>query len=186
MFERFTEKGRQSIVLAQDEARAFPHNYIGTEHLLLGLIRQEDGLAGNTLASLDLTAEDVRASIKRIVGKGDEAVTGQIPMTPSAKKVCELALREALSLGHNYIGTEHLLLGLVRMNDSVGVRILLDYGIDAEKVRNEIIKKLSGPGRSQPEPVAVDRLALIEKALRTATEQLALYRNQQSEDEAAA
>ena len=150
MFERFTERARQAVVLAQDEARAFRHNYIGTEHLLLGLLREEEGLAARVLESLDITVDEVRAQIARIVGEGDEVTSGQIPFTPRSKKVLELALREALSLGHNYIGTEHILLGLVRENDGVAARMLLEFDADAEKVRNEIIRMLSGPGRREP------------------------------------
>src|SRR5881409_1985216 len=149
LFERFTERARQVVVLAQDEARALKHNYIGTEHILLGLLREEEGLAARVLESLDITVEEVRAQIARIVGQGDEVTTGQIPFTPRAKKVLELALREALSLGHDYIGTEHILLGLVRENEGVAARILLDFDADAEKIRNEIIRMLSGPGRRQ-------------------------------------
>ncbi|HET7744770.1 MAG TPA: Clp protease N-terminal domain-containing protein, partial [Gaiellaceae bacterium] len=137
------------MVLAQDEARALKHNYIGTEHILLGLLREEEGLAARVLESLDITVEEVRAQVARIVGQGDEVTTGQIPFTPRAKKVLELALREALSLGHNYIGTEHILLGLGRENEGVAARILLDFDADAEKIRNEIIRMLSGPGRRQ-------------------------------------
>src|SRR4051812_27783893 len=149
MFERFTERARQVVVLAQDEARTLKHNYIGTEHILLGLLREEEGLAARVLDTLDITVEEVRAQVARIVGQGDEVTTGQIPFTPRAKKVLELALREALSLGHNYIGTEHILLGLVRENEGVAARILLDFDADAEKIRNEIIRMLSGPGRRQ-------------------------------------
>src|SRR3989441_501877 len=149
VFERFTERARQVVVLAQDEARALKHNYIGTEHILLGLLREEEGLAARVLESLDITVEEVRAQVARIVGQGDEVTSSQIPFTPRAKKVLELALREALSLGHNYIGTEHILLGLVRENEGVAARILLDFDADAEKIRNEIIRMLSGPGRRQ-------------------------------------
>src|SRR4051794_21398295 len=146
MFERFTERARQVVVLAQDEARALKHNYIGTEHILLGLLREEEGLAARVLESLDITVERVRAQVVRIVGSGEEVTSGQIPFTPRAKKVLELALREALSLGHNYIGTEHILLGLVRENEGVAARILLDFDADSEKIRNEVIRMLSGPG----------------------------------------
>ncbi|HEX2102358.1 MAG TPA: Clp protease N-terminal domain-containing protein, partial [Solirubrobacteraceae bacterium] len=149
MFERFTERARQVVVLAQEEARTLKHNYIGTEHILLGLLREEEGLAARVLESLDITVERVRAQVVRIVGSGEEVTSGQIPFTPRAKKVLELALREALSLGHNYIGTEHILLGLVRENEGVAARILLDFDADAEKIRNEIIRMLSGPGRRQ-------------------------------------
>jgi ATP-dependent Clp protease ATP-binding subunit ClpA len=147
VFERFTERASQVVVLAQDEARALKHNYIGTEHILLGLLREEEGLAARVLESLDITVEEVRAQVARIVGQGDEVTTGQIPFTPRAKKVLELSLREALSLGHNYIGTEHILLGLARENDGVAARILLDFDADAEKIRDEVIRMLSGPGR---------------------------------------
>ena len=150
MFERFTERARQVVVLAQEEARTLKHNYIGTEHILLGLLREEEGLAARVLESLDITVERVRAQVVRIVGSGEEVTSGQIPFTPRAKKVLELALREALSLGHNYIGTEHILLGLVRENEGVAARILLDFDADSEKIRNEVIRMLSGPGRSPP------------------------------------
>jgi ATP-dependent Clp protease ATP-binding subunit ClpC len=146
MFERFTERARQVVVLAQEEARTLKHNYIGTEHILLGLLREEEGLAARVLESLDITVERVRTQVVRIVGSGEEVTSGQIPFTPRAKKVLELALREALSLGHNYIGTEHILLGLVRENEGVAARILLDFDADSEKIRNEVVRMLSGPG----------------------------------------
>src|SRR5438034_1783397 len=149
MFERFTERARQVVVLAQEEARTLKHNYIGTEHILLGLLREEEGLAARVLESLDITVERVRAQVVRIVGSGEEVTSGQIPFTPRAKKVLELALRKALSLGHNYIGTEHILLGLVRENEGVAARILLDFDADSEKIRNEVIRMLSGPGSRQ-------------------------------------
>jgi ATP-dependent Clp protease ATP-binding subunit ClpC len=149
VFERFTERARQVVVLAQEEARILKHNYIGTEHILLGLLREEEGLAARVLESLDITVERVRAQVVRIVGSGEEVTSGQIPFTPRAKKVLELALREALSLGHNYIGTEHILLGLVRENEGVAARILLDFDADSEKIRNEVIRMLSGPGGRQ-------------------------------------
>ncbi len=145
MFERFTERARQVVVLAQEEARALEHNYIGTEHILLGLLREEEGLAARVLDSLEVTAERTRAQVVRIVGSGEEVTAGQIPFTPRAKKVLELALREALSLGHNYIGTEHILLGLVRENEGVAARVLLDFDADAQKIRNEVVRMLSGP-----------------------------------------
>jgi ATP-dependent Clp protease ATP-binding subunit ClpC len=152
MFERFTERARQVVVLAQEEARTLKHNYIGTEHILLGLLREEEGLAARVLESLDITVERVRAQVVRIVGSGEEVTSGQIPFTPRAKKVLELALREALSLGHNYIGTEHILLGLVRENEGVAARILLDFDADSEKIRNEVIRMLSGPGGRRQSP----------------------------------
>jgi ATP-dependent Clp protease ATP-binding subunit ClpC len=151
MFERFTERARQVVVLAQEEARALKHNYIGTEHLLLGLLREEEGVAARVLDGLEVSVEEVRAAVVRIVGSGEESPQGQIPFTPRAKKVLELALREALSLGHNYIGTEHILLGLVREDEGVAARILLDLDAEPEKIRNEVMRALSGPGRrSQP------------------------------------
>src|SRR5919107_796090 len=155
MFERFTERARQVVVLAQEEARTLKHNYIGTEHILLGLLREEEGLAARVLESLDITVERVRAQVVRIVGSGEEVTSGQIPFTPRAKKVLELALREALSLGHNYIGTEHILLGLVRENEGVAARILLDlFG------RN--LTKLAAEGKLDP---VVGRQTEIERVM---------------------
>ena len=146
MFERFTERARQVVVLAQEEARILKHNYIGTEHILLGLLREEEGLAARVLESLDITVERVRAQVVRIVGSGEEVTSGQIPFTPRAKKVLELALLEALSLGHNYIGTEHILLGILREGQTasggVAQRVLSDFGDVTEKVRGEVIRLL--------------------------------------------
>jgi len=147
VFERFTERARQVVVLAQHEARTLKHNYLGTEHILLGLLREEEGLAARVLDTLDVTLEEVRLQVAGIVGQGDEIVTREIPFTPRSKKVLELALREALSLGHNYVGTEHILLGLVRENEGVAARILRDFDADAETIRNELLRMLSGPGR---------------------------------------
>jgi ATP-dependent Clp protease ATP-binding subunit ClpC len=152
MFERFTERARQVVVLAQEEARALKHNYIGTEHLLLGLLREEEGIAAQVLTSLEVNLDEVRMQVAQIVGMGDEAAAGQIPFTPRAKKVLELALREALSLGHNYIGTEHILLGLIKENEGVAARILLEFDADSEKIRNEIMRKLTGSARRTPAP----------------------------------
>jgi Clp amino terminal domain, pathogenicity island component/UvrB/uvrC motif len=166
VFERFTERARQVVVLAQDEARALRHNYIGTEHLLLGLLREEEGLAARVLESLDVSLEDVRFQVERIVGAGDDVATGQIPFTPRGKKVLELALREALSIGHNYIGTEHILLGLIREGEGVGMRILLDLDADEDKIRNEIIRMIAGPSSGIPPsvaPLAADLVAEIER-----------------------
>jgi ATP-dependent Clp protease ATP-binding subunit ClpC len=152
MFERFTERARQVVVLAQEEARDLKHNYIGTEHLLLGLLREGDGVAARVLGSLEVALEDVRGEIMRIVGEGEHEAQGQIPFTPRAKKVLELALREALSLGHNYIGTEHILLGLVRESEGVAARILNDLDADADRIRQEVMRVLSGPSRRQQKP----------------------------------
>jgi ATP-dependent Clp protease ATP-binding subunit ClpA len=145
VFERFTDKARQVVVLAQDEARALNHNYIGTEHILLGLLREKEGLAAQVLESLDITLEEVRAQVARIIGQGEVVAAGQIPFTPRTKKVLELSMREALALGHNYIGTEHILLGLMRENEGVAARILLDFDADAEKIQGEVIRMLGGP-----------------------------------------
>lgn len=147
MFERFTERARQVLVLAQEEARSLKHQSTGSEHILLGLLREEEGLAARVLDSFDITVDRVRPQVIRIVGAGEEKSPDQIPFTPRARKVCELALREALSLGHNYIDTEHILLGLVRENEGVAARILLDFDADSEKVRNEIIRMLSSVKR---------------------------------------
>jgi ATP-dependent Clp protease ATP-binding subunit ClpC len=147
VFERFTERARQVVVLAQDESRTLGHAYIGTEHILLGLLREQEGLAARVLESLDLTIERVRAQVVSIVGLGEVAAMGQIPFTPHAKEALEFSLREALSLGHDYIGTEHVLLGLVRVKEGVAERVLLDFGADADTIRNEVIRMMSGPGR---------------------------------------
>jgi ATP-dependent Clp protease ATP-binding subunit ClpC len=154
VFERFTKRARQVVVLAQGEARLLNHNYIGTEHLLLGLLGDEEGVAARTLESLDVTTEDVRARVVAIIGHGDEPPTAQIPFTPRAKKVLELALREAVTLGHNYIGTEHVLLAIVRVEDGVANRILLELGIDAETVRSRVSALLGprAPGGTAPVP----------------------------------
>ena len=168
MFERFTERAREVVVLAQEEAGILEHDYIGTEHILLGLLREEEGLAARILASLGLKVEPVRAQVIAIVGSDDGVwASPQIPFTPRAKKVLELALREALSLGHNYIGTEHILLGLVRENEGVATRILLDYHAAADLVRNEIIRMLSGPGAAQwTEPGTVSSRGLLAETSR--------------------
>src|SRR6478609_5167886 len=142
MFERFTERARQVVVFAQDEARRLRHNYIGTEHLLLGLLREEEGLGARVLESLDVSLERARDRVAEIIGEGEEVTSGQIPFTPRAKKVLELSLREAMSLGHNYIGTEHVLLGLARENDGVGAQVLRDFGADAETIRQRVIELL--------------------------------------------
>ncbi len=146
MFERFTDRAREVLVLAQDEARTINHQYIGTEHILLGLLREEEGLAARVLESLDITLERAREQVVRIVGSGKDVASGQIPFTPRAKKVLELALREAMSLDHDYIGTEHILLGLARENEGVAARVLLDFDADADKVRGKVLGMLSGPG----------------------------------------
>ena len=156
MFERFTERARQVMVLAQEEARVLRHNYIGTEHLLLGLLREADGVAARVLGALEVSLEEVRGALTRIVGEGDNESQGQIPFTPRAKKVLELALREALAMGHNYIGTEHILLGLVRESEGVAARILNDLEVDADRVRQEVMRVLAGPTGREPTGAAND------------------------------
>ncbi len=139
MFERFTEEARGVVVLAQEEARTLRHNYIGTEHLLLGLLRQEDeNDSWRPLQSLGVSLQETRESVTRLVGSAEEATSGAVPFTPRAKKVLELSLREALSLGHNWIGSEHILMGLARENEGVAARILLEFGVDAEEIRTQV------------------------------------------------
>jgi len=128
VFERFTDGARRVVVLAQEEARLQNHNYIGTEHLLLGLIHEDKGVAAKALESLDISLEAVRSKVEEIVGHGDQAPSGHIPFTPRAMKVLDLSLREALQLGHNYIGTEHILLGLIREGDGVAAQVLVKLG----------------------------------------------------------
>src|SRR5687767_1913811 len=150
MFERFTERARKVVVLAQDEARHFNHNYIGTEHLLLGLLREDEGVAAQALYSLNVALDEVREQVESIVGYGEEGTGAQAPFTPRSKKVLELALREALQLGHNYIGTEHILLGLVRESEGVAARVLSNLDVDPDKVRREVVRMLGGGrGRSR-------------------------------------
>jgi ATP-dependent Clp protease ATP-binding subunit ClpC len=150
MFERFTDKARQCVVLAQEEARLLDHNYIGTEHLLLGLAREADGIAAHALQRLGITLDAVRADVTTIIGAGPAAApSGHIPFTPRAKKVLELSLREALQLGHNYIGTEHILLGLVREGEGVAAQILVGRGADLARVR-EVVVGLLPSGAARP------------------------------------
>jgi ATP-dependent Clp protease ATP-binding subunit ClpC len=145
VFERFTDPARQVVVLAQEEARALQHNYIGTEHLLLGLLREERGLAARVLTSVGVTLELAREKVRAIVGQGDDvAPTGQIPFTPRAKKVMELGLREAQAMNHDFIGTEHLLLGLAREGEGVAMRIAAELGTGAESIRRETLRALGG------------------------------------------
>jgi len=150
MFERFTTGASQIVTFSQEEARALNHNYIGTEHILLGLLREEEGIAARVLNSLGISIEKVRAEVATTVGRGPKPPDGQIPFTPWAKKSLELALREALSLGHNYIGTGHILIGLVRGGEGIGARILASAGIDADRVRTEVIK-LAPVSEDQPQ-----------------------------------
>src|SRR2546425_702046 len=144
MFERFTDRARRVVVLAQEEARMLNHNYIGTEHIMLGLIHEGEGVAAKALESLNISLEAVRQQVEEIIGQGQAAPTGHIPFTPRAKKVLELSLREALQLGHNYIGTEHILLGLIREGEGVAAQVLQKLGADLNRVRQTVIQLLSG------------------------------------------
>lgn len=144
MFERFNERAQQVVELAEEEAQRLKHNFIGTEHLLLGLLRQDEGVAADVLRELNVSLVQARTEVERVVGRGDELSAERIPFTSRAMKVCELALREALSLGHNFVGTEHLLLGLVREKEGVAARMLeRAFEADAEKVRNAVLVVLN-------------------------------------------
>ena len=143
MFERFTDRARRVVVLAQEEARMLNHNYIGTEHVLLGLIHEGEGVASKTLEGMDIGLDAVRAAVQETLGDGGTAPSGHIPFTPRAKKVLELSLREALQLGHNYIGTEHLLLGLMREGEGIAAQVLIKLGSDLEQMREQVIRQLS-------------------------------------------
>src|SRR5215208_6703318 len=150
MFERFTDRARRVVVLAQEEARMLNHNYIGTEHILLGLIHEGEGVAAKSLESLGISLEGVRQQVEEIIGQGQQAPSGHIPFTPRAKKVLELSLREALQLGHNYIGTEHILLGLIREGEGVAAQVLVKLGADLNRVRQQVIQLLSGYQGKEP------------------------------------
>ena len=150
MFERFTDRARRVVVLAQEEARMLNHNYIGTEHILLGLIHEGEGVAAKALESLGISLEAVRQQVEEIIGQGQQAPSGHIPFTPRAKKVLELSLREALQLGHNYIGTEHILLGLIREGEGVAAQVLVKLGADLNRVRQQVIQLLSGYQGKEP------------------------------------
>ena len=144
MFERFTDRARRVVVLAQEEARMLNHNYIGTEHILLGLIHEGEGVAAKALESMGISLTAVRAQVEETIGQGQNPTSGHIPFTPRAKKVLELSLREALQLGHNYIGTEHILLGLMREGEGVAVKILEKLGADLGRVRQQVIPRRTG------------------------------------------
>ncbi|MCQ9346404.1 ATP-dependent Clp protease ATP-binding subunit [Corynebacterium phoceense] len=151
MFERFTDRARRVIVLAQEEARMLNHNYIGTEHILLGLIHEGEGVAAKALESMGISLEDVRREVEEIIGHGTQPTTGHIPFTPRAKKVLELSLREGLQMGHKYIGTEFLLLGLIREGEGVAAQVLIKLGADLPRVRQQVIQLLSGYEGNQQE-----------------------------------
>jgi ATP-dependent Clp protease ATP-binding subunit ClpA len=166
MFERFTHRARRVVVLAQEEARALNHNYIGTEHLLLGLIREGEGVAPRALESLRISLEAVRRQVQEIIGQGQEVPAAHIPFTPRAKKVLELSLREARDLKHDYIGTEHILLGLIREGEGVAAQVLTKLGGDLDRVREEVMRILSDhpegqesvPSRQAPGAVSTARV----------------------------
>jgi ATP-dependent Clp protease ATP-binding subunit ClpA len=176
MFERFTDRARRVVVLAQEEARMLNHNYIGTEHILLGLSREGEGLAAEALESLGISLDAVRQQVEEIIGQGQQVPSGHIPFTPRAKKVLELSLREALQLGHNYIGTEHILLGLIREGDGVAAQVLVRLGADLNRVRHQVIELIASrplregaPGTEVPARLDVVevRLAVLEHQVGT-------------------
>jgi len=152
MFERFTDRARRVVVLAQEEARMLHHNYIGTEHILLGLIHEGEGVAAKALESLGISLDAVRQQVEEIIGQGQQAPSGHIPFTPRAKKVLELTRREAEQLGHNYIGTEHILLGLIREGNGVAAQVLVMLGADLNRVRLTVIQLLHGHPAREPVP----------------------------------
>jgi ATP-dependent Clp protease ATP-binding subunit ClpC len=144
MFERFTDRARRVVVLAQEEARMLDHNYIGTEHILLGLVHEGEGVAAKAMAAMEISLEAVRQQVEEIIGRGQQAPSGHIPFTPRAKKVLELSLRESLQLGHDYIGTEHILLGLLREGEGVAAQVLVRLGADLNRVRQQVLNLLAG------------------------------------------
>jgi ATP-dependent Clp protease ATP-binding subunit ClpA len=184
MFERFTDRARRVVVLAQEEARLLNHDYIGTEHLLLGLAHEGQGVAAKALELLGIRLEALRAQVEEIIGRGQWAPSGHIPFTPRAKKVLELSLRESKQLGHNYIGTEHILLGLIREGEGVAAQVLVKLGADFSRVRQQVIQLLSGyaggPEEAAEQAGAGTRLVhmTVPDELREAEEQLAQVRRQ--------
>ena len=152
MFERFTDRARRAIVLAQEEARMLNHNYVGTEHILLGLIHEGDGVAAKALEGLGISLDAVRQQVEEIIGQGQEVPSGHIPFTPRAKKVLELSHREAAQLGHNYIGTEHILLGLISESRGVAAQVLVKLGADQSRVSQQVIRLLHGYSAEEPVP----------------------------------
>ncbi|GAA3447445.1 hypothetical protein Pve01_71600 [Planomonospora venezuelensis] len=147
VFERFTDRARRVVVLAQEEARRLNHNYIGTEHILLGLVGEDDGVAARTLQAFDVSLAQVRQEVEETIGQGSHGPPGHIPFTPRAKAVLELSLREALNLRHNYIGTEHILLGLIREGEGLAARVLTGQGLELGAVRAQVIELLHRGGR---------------------------------------
>jgi ATP-dependent Clp protease ATP-binding subunit ClpC len=167
MFERFTERARRVVVHAQEEARELNHNYIGTEHLLLGLMREPESIAARALRELEISQEAAREQVIQIVGRGKKEPSGHIPFTPRAKKVLELSLREALQLGHNYIGTEHILLGLVREGDGVAAQVLISLGGTLSRVRDKVLE-LAPAGTGEPMEPGAENIELSAQLRRVA------------------
>jgi hypothetical protein len=165
MFERFTDRARRVVVLAQEEARLLNHDHIGTEHILLGLIHEGEGVAYLALTELGISLDAVRAQVEAEIGQGSEAPGGHIPFTPRAKKVLELSLREALQLGHNYIGTEHILLGLIREGEGVAARALVGLGAGLDRVRQQVVQLLANAGAAQAEQVAAGPSRIRQEAV---------------------
>ena len=165
MFERFTDRARRVVVLAQEEARLLNHDHIGTEHILLGLIHEGEGVAYLALTELGISLDAVRAQVEAEIGQGSEAPGGHIPFTPRAKKVLELSLREALQLGHNYIGTEHILLGLIREGEGVAAQVLVGLGAGLDRVRGQVVQLLANAGASQAEQVAAGPSRIRQQAV---------------------
>src|SRR5262245_42249860 len=177
MFERFTDRARRVVVLAQEEARLLNHNYIGTEHLLLGLIHEGEGVAAKALEGLGISLEAARARVEESIGQGQRTPTGHIPFTPRAKKVLELSLREALQLGHNYMGTEHIVLGILREGEGVAAQVLAGFGADYVQVREQVQWLLTS---EVEQPGARTRLVhmTVPEDLRQLEEQIAQVRRQ--------
>jgi ATP-dependent Clp protease ATP-binding subunit ClpA len=168
MFERFTDRARRVVVLAQEEARMLDHNYIGTEHILLGLIHEGHGVAAKALENLGISLDVVRQEVTEIIGRGKQPPSGHIPFTPRAKTVLELSLKEALQLGHNHIGTEHILLGLIREGDGVAAQVLVKMGADPNRVRQQVIQLLHGRMGDEPAtgPVSLAEVRMTEDIIR--------------------
>jgi ATP-dependent Clp protease ATP-binding subunit ClpA len=179
MFERFTDRARRVVVLAQEEARLLNHDYVGTEHLLLGLAHEGQGVAAKALELLGIRLEAVRAQVEEVIGQGQRAPSGHVPFTPRAKKVLELSLREAQQLRHNYIGTEHLLLGLVREGHGVAAQVLVKLGADLSRVRQQVIQLLSGSAGGAEAAAEMRPVPMpVPEELREVGEQLAEVRRQ--------
>ena len=173
MFERFTDRARGVVVLAEEEARMLNHNWIGTEHILLGLIREGEGVAAKALESLGISLQAARQQVEQIIGQGQQAPEGHIPFTPRAKRVLELSLRESLQLGHNYIGTEHILLGLIREGEGVAAQVLVKLGADLNRVRQQVLQLLHGRSAEEPVPArSAERELRLLPAVKTRLEAL--------------